>query len=166
MPLLMDRMSSSQHACFDFASFLLCASLIRMDSLQRIVGDGLLPRSVENALMKILSYSGVPGQRSLSLAAGVALFFLCLCRILRFRRINSLRKRFKYTRQSSLRGLTNTDAHAIIKTMSQLEFPLIFKQSLSFALFKVLLLRALPCPQCSQLTLRYRRTGFRLFPTC
>jgi hypothetical protein len=60
-----------------------------------------------------------------------------VCTVLRFRRVNGMEKRFGYGTRKKMSEMTNEDAQAILRIMSELEFPRIYKTSLQFALFKV-----------------------------
>ncbi len=61
-----------------------------------------------------------------------------LCSSLRFRRLKSLQARFKYgsPEHPSFEGMTVKEARQIIKTISELEFPVLFQKGLAFALFR------------------------------
>ena len=46
-------------------------------------------------------------------------------------------KKYGYTTRDSMAKMTTTEAHEIIRYMSELEFPKVFVTSVEFALFKV-----------------------------
>lgn len=70
------------------------------------------------------------------LPAAIAYPFLCSA--LRFRRIKGLQAKYKYGTPAhpSFEGMTVTEAHAIISSMSDFEFPSLFEKGLQFALFR------------------------------
>ena len=63
--------------------------------------------------------------------------YLLLVRILRFRRVNGLQRRFAPNGRKDFANLSNNDAHLILKNLTELEFPKFFGFSVIFALFKV-----------------------------
>lgn len=67
----------------------------------------------------------------------IALLYLLLVSLLRYRRLNSMTSRLGYQDRASLSQMTTDDAQAIIIYLSELEFPTIFFYSVAFALFKV-----------------------------
>lgn len=98
-----------------------------------------------------------------SLSGTSALLLLLLAYVvarplLRYRRRDGMAKRFNYPNRHSLAGMTTNDAHAITKTLTELEFPTLFSTSVFFALFKVcnciFLLRCLSAPSSSLPLLR------------
>ncbi|KAH7162330.1 hypothetical protein B0J13DRAFT_633265 [Dactylonectria estremocensis] len=62
--------------------------------------------------------------------------YICLCSLLRFKRIKSTRVRYGYTNRASLARMTNQDAHEIAKSLIYLEFPLFYDFSVRLALFE------------------------------
>ncbi|KAF4975839.1 hypothetical protein FZEAL_7428 [Fusarium zealandicum] len=62
--------------------------------------------------------------------------YVILCSLLRFRRINSLRSRYGFHERASLGGMTNQDAHEIVKNVFYFEFPLFYDLSVRLALFE------------------------------
>ena len=62
--------------------------------------------------------------------------YLVLVRLLRYRRARSIPKRYGLTTRPSFAGMTTDDAQAILKDLTELEFPKIFGFSIIFALFK------------------------------
>lgn len=100
------------------------------------------------------------GIASLSNTSGLLLLFLAYVvarSLLRYRRRDGMAKRFNY-RRHSLGSMTPNDAHAITKSLTELEFPTLFSTSVFFALFKVcnciFLLRCLSAPSSSLPLLR------------
>ena len=69
------------------------------------------------------------------LALSVA--YLALCSALRFRHEKAMRRRFNYPDRASFSRMTSDDAQAIIADLMSYEFPLLYKTSLQFAIFKV-----------------------------
>ncbi|RFU72813.1 c6 finger domain-containing [Trichoderma arundinaceum] len=65
-----------------------------------------------------------------------ATFYAILCSTVRFRRLNSMRKRFNFPDRESLSRMTNEDAQKIVHQMSTFEFPLLYDFSLRYAVFK------------------------------
>lgn len=65
------------------------------------------------------------------------LAYLVLCARLRCQRVRSRQRKMNFTSRESMSKMTNTEAQSIIQTMTQFEFPTMFKMSLQFALFKV-----------------------------
>ncbi|KAI8165739.1 Mycophenolic acid synthesis protein B [Colletotrichum sp. SAR 10_70] len=63
-------------------------------------------------------------------------FYLLLVRFLRYRRRDDLQKRFPYKTREEMASMSLSDAAAIIRELSEQEFPTIFYTSVSFALFK------------------------------
>lgn len=61
-----------------------------------------------------------------------------LCSALRFRRLKALQAKYKYgtPEHPSFEGMTVTEAHDIISSMSDYEFPALFEKGLQFALFR------------------------------
>ncbi|KAH8808385.1 hypothetical protein F5884DRAFT_673284 [Xylogone sp. PMI_703] len=72
------------------------------------------------------------------LAILLALFFLypILCSFLRFRRRDSMLRKYNYVDRTSFSRMTNADAQAIMRYVTELEFPALVNMSLQFALFK------------------------------
>ncbi|KAI1100507.1 hypothetical protein F4804DRAFT_318722 [Jackrogersella minutella] len=64
------------------------------------------------------------------------LLYVGLCRALRFRRENALRRRLGYPDRASLAHMTTVDAQAVIKFMNAWEMPLFQFLALQFGLFK------------------------------
>lgn len=64
------------------------------------------------------------------------LAYLVLVRLLRYRRVDSLPKRYGLTTRASFASMTTDDAQTILKDLTELEFPKIFGFSIIFALFK------------------------------
>lgn len=64
------------------------------------------------------------------------LMYVLLVRVLRYRRLAQLHKRYNYPTRASMAKMTDFEAWEIQRTMSQLEFPFTFEKSLQFALFR------------------------------
>ena len=64
------------------------------------------------------------------------LIYLLLVRLLRDQRAKSLERRFSPAGRASLCRMTTNDAQAILKDLTELEFPKLFGFSIIFALFK------------------------------
>lgn len=60
-----------------------------------------------------------------------------LCSIFRFKHESAMRQRFGYIDRASMAQMTNDDAQEILEYIMSYEFPLLYKMSLQFALFKV-----------------------------
>lgn len=108
-----------------------------MDAFLKNVNTPLESKNMGAAVSKVVSYIQLARQHPLLSAAGVTLAYILLCRSLRFRRINALKRRMGYATPKSMQQMTNVEAQTIIQQMAELEFPTMFKESLSFALFKV-----------------------------
>lgn len=63
--------------------------------------------------------------------------YLLLVRFLRYRRRDDFQKRYPYKTREEMASMSLSDAAAIIRELSEQEFPTIFYTSISFALFKV-----------------------------
>lgn len=63
--------------------------------------------------------------------------YLLLVRFQRYQRARSLERQYAPAGRASLANLTNDQAQAILKTLTELEFPKFFGFSIIFALFKV-----------------------------
>ncbi|KND88003.1 hypothetical protein TOPH_07382, partial [Tolypocladium ophioglossoides CBS 100239] len=72
-----------------------------------------------------------------AVALGLA-FVACAtaCSLLRFRRLNDIRSRYKFPDRASLSRMTHADAQAIAYNVSSFEFPLFYDLALRYALFK------------------------------
>ncbi|KAJ5018256.1 Mycophenolic acid synthesis protein B [Colletotrichum sp. SAR 10_99] len=69
-------------------------------------------------------------------AIAAVVSYLLLVRFLRYRRRDDLQKRFPYKTREEMASMSLSDAAAIIRELSEQEFPTIFYTSVSFALFK------------------------------
>ena len=65
------------------------------------------------------------------------LFYITLVHLLRYRRRERIQARYTPDGRASFSKLTNNQAQAIIKDLTELEFPKFFGFSIIFALFKV-----------------------------
>ncbi|KAF1981069.1 hypothetical protein K402DRAFT_398886 [Aulographum hederae CBS 113979] len=66
----------------------------------------------------------------------VFMFYLALVRLLRYRRRDTLLKRYNYPTRESYSKMTVDDAQAIQIELNELEFPFMFQTALELALFK------------------------------
>ncbi|KAI5465485.1 hypothetical protein BGZ63DRAFT_479229 [Mariannaea sp. PMI_226] len=66
----------------------------------------------------------------------VVIGYISLCSLLRFRRINYLRTRYKFDNRASLARMTNQDAFEIARNVIYLEFPLFYDLATRLALFE------------------------------
>lgn len=89
------------------------------------VGYGLIQQPVARSTAWLI---GVPAVLGL---------WVILCSSLRFRNEKAMLRRYNYQTRASLAKMTNDDAQQIVKYILDSEFPLIYKLSLQFALFKV-----------------------------
>ena len=64
------------------------------------------------------------------------LVYMAAVSMLRYQRATNLQKRYNFTTRASFHTMSTDDAHAILKDLTELEFPKIFGFSIIFALFK------------------------------
>lgn len=64
------------------------------------------------------------------------LAYMLVVHLLRFRRARLLEQKYSPAGRTSCRHLTTNDAQAILKDLTELEFPKVFGFSIIFALFK------------------------------
>lgn len=83
------------------------------------------------------------------------LVYMLLVHSLRERRARNLERRFSPAGRASFCRMTTTDAQAILKDLTELEFPKLFSFSIIFALFKA----------GSPSTLLSKKKGFQTKPT-
>ncbi len=88
---------------------------------------------LDYALIAIRSYLWT--RRALLIPGFVA--YLAIVYLLRHRRARSLPKRYGLTTRASFARMTIEEAQAILKDLTELEFPNFFGFSIIFALFKV-----------------------------
>ncbi|KAH6606832.1 c6 finger domain-containing [Trichoderma cornu-damae] len=72
----------------------------------------------------------------LCLVAGLIACYAVLCSSVRFRRLNTMRKRLNFPDRESLSRMTNEDAQKIVHNLAVYEFPLLYDFSLRYAIFK------------------------------
>lgn len=89
------------------------------------VGYGLIQQPVASSTAWLI---GVPAVLGL---------WVILCSSLRFRNEKAMLRRYNYPTRASLAKMTNDDAQQILMNILDYEFPLIYKLSLQFGLFKV-----------------------------
>lgn len=68
--------------------------------------------------------------------------YLLLVALLCYRRVRNTSKRFNFKSRESFAKMTTDDAQAILKDLTELEFPKIMGFSIIFALFKVWTIRS------------------------
>lgn len=59
-----------------------------------------------------------------------------LASTLRFRRIDAVQKKYGYSTREQMSKMTDSEAHEILKIISELEFPAMFEKGLQLALFR------------------------------
>lgn len=62
--------------------------------------------------------------------------YLLLARVLRYRHVNNLARRYGYTSRESLGKMSIQDAYKIQAEIVETEMPFTFRKALGFALFK------------------------------
>jgi hypothetical protein len=72
------------------------------------------------------------------LGLGAGLGYLALVRLLRYRKRNSVARKFPYKTRADFKNMTADDAQAIVKLVFEVEFPFLAEKSLQFALFRYL----------------------------
>ena len=70
------------------------------------------------------------------LGLGAGLSYLALVRMLRYRKRNSVARKFPYKTRDQFKNMTADDAQAIVKLVFEVEFPFLAEKSLQFALFR------------------------------
>lgn len=88
------------------------------------------------AAMQLTSYALALSQQWRFLFLPALLVYLVLVHLLRDRRAKSLERRFSPAGRASFCRMTTNDAQAILKDLTELEFPKFFGFSIIFALFK------------------------------
>lgn len=68
---------------------------------------------------------------------GVISLWGIICSVFRFKKESAMLQRFGYVDQASMAKMTNDDAQKIMVYIMSYEFPLLYKLSLQFAIFKV-----------------------------
>ena len=59
-----------------------------------------------------------------------------LASTLRFRRIEAVKKKYGSSTREQMSKMTDSEAHEILKIISELEFPAMFEKGLQLALFR------------------------------
>lgn len=59
-----------------------------------------------------------------------------LISVLRFRRIEAVKKKYAYSTRERMAKMTDNEAHEILNIISDLEFPAMFEKGLQLALFR------------------------------
>ena len=121
--------------------------------------------------MQFATHAFIPSQQWELLVVPVSLIYILLVHLLRDRRAKSLKRRFSPAGRASFSRMTTNDAQAILRDLTELEFPKLFGFSIIFALFKArnpddLLKQCLqerPAPAYSQTT--DLRTSERFLPS-
>lgn len=75
--------------------------------------------------------------RGWQILLSITVLYPILCHCLRYRRVKSKQAKLGFTDRASLSRMTTVEAQSIVKELSEWEFPLLFRMSLQFALFKV-----------------------------
>ena len=70
------------------------------------------------------------------LGLGAGLSYLALVRLLRYRKRDSVARKFPYKTRADFKNMTADDAQAIVKLVFEVEFPFLAEKSLQFALFR------------------------------
>lgn len=70
------------------------------------------------------------------ITSGIGLWAI-LCSVLRYKHERAMLQRFGYIDRASMAKMTNDDAQKIMEYIITYEFPLLYKVSLQFAIFKV-----------------------------
>lgn len=86
--------------------------------------------------MQLTSYGLTLSQQWKTFLVPVLLVYILLVHLLRDRRAKSLERRFSPAGRASFCRMTTDDAQAILKDLTELEFPKFFGFSIIFALFK------------------------------
>ena len=86
--------------------------------------------------MQLNSYTLTLSQQWKSFLLPALLVYMLLVYVLRDRRAKSLERRFSPAGRASFCRMTTNDAQAILKDLTELEFPKFFGFSIIFALFK------------------------------
>lgn len=93
------------------------------------------------AASKLLPTAGEKSPRWLAWSIpSLLLGYPILVSLLRYRRLRSMHKKYKYDTRESFAEMTDYEAWEIQRTLLWLEFPFVYTKSLQFALFKVLFL--------------------------
>ena len=87
--------------------------------------------------MHLTSFLSIPWLQWEVLFVPALLVYFLLVHLLRGRRAKSLERKFSPAGRASFCHMTTTDAQAILKDLTELEFPKLFGFSIIFALFKV-----------------------------
>lgn len=109
----------------------------------RVVGDPLHENATHFPATDALAGHGLinePTTRSTAWMIGLPAvlgLWVVMCSSLRFRHEKAMLRRFHYPTRASFAKMTNDDAQQILKYILGYEFPLMYKLSLQFALFKV-----------------------------
>ena len=104
--------------------------------------------------------------QSWPLFVAVFLTYLVIVRLHRYDRARSFEKGFAPHGKASYRNLTNNQAQAILKDLTELEFPKFFGFSIIFALFKVSTKRGELCCEVANKSLCYRLMACRVYRHC
>lgn len=112
-------------------------------SQPRMVVDGLYENVTQlNAFETIAGYGTKPLVGNGWLAWTLTIFSVIglwgtVCSFFRFRKEKAMLQRFGYSDRASMAKMTNDDAQKILENIMSYEFPLLYKFSLQFAIFKV-----------------------------
>jgi hypothetical protein len=70
------------------------------------------------------------------LGLGAGLAYLALVRALRYRKRDSVARKYPYKTRKDFKNMTADDAQAIVRLVFETEFPFLAEKSLQFALFR------------------------------
>lgn len=107
---------------------------IDRESTVTVLPDGIPTSAMWDTLFGVLFDNRQQWTRYL--IPGIVLYMLSVA-VLRHQRARSLPKQFKLTTRESFSRMTVDDAQAILKDLTELEFPKLMGFSVIFALFKV-----------------------------
>lgn len=107
----------------------LCLYIFAMGNKTLPPGSEAVP--VTAATITAFSWTTVP-----YLVSGFV-FYVFVCNVLRFRRRDTMHRKYYYPDRKSLGSMTNVDAQQITMYLAELEFPKLYYTSVQFALFKV-----------------------------
>ncbi|ROV89131.1 hypothetical protein VSDG_08889 [Cytospora chrysosperma] len=99
-------------------------NVTQLTAFETIAGYGVWPLTVNGWLAWIITTIGVIGLWGI------------FCSVFRFKHEKAMLQRFGYINRASMAKMTNDDAQKILEDIMSYEFPLLYKVSLQYALFK------------------------------
>lgn len=123
---------------FKILLLICCCYSIKRSFIMDLIKEWPAASSLFAASLELLSSCQPSYPFALYSLAGTLAYAL-LCSYLRHRRVHRQEARRNFPDRGSMSRMTNVEAQSIINEMAQLEFPIIFKISLQFALFKVII---------------------------